>query len=196
MFETLVKSGFPNGRLGLSGFLALGLALGGPETSAAADPPLELHIQSLFFGDNTEFFGPFRTGQTLAGAWARVFVAWPLSDSVAFDLGAAGRQQFGSEKSVEETRPVLAFRIGAVTNRLILGTLDPGPAATSLGPDTQTPHGLLAPIQTETLSFERPLEAGVQWKGITDARVHDLWISWQRINTSKHRERAQRRLRP
>jgi hypothetical protein len=157
--------------------------------ASAGDRPLELRLQSLFFGDNTEFFGPFRTGETLAGAWARVFVAWPLSEKCGIDVGAAGRQQFGSERATEEARPVLALHVGSSASRLVFGTLEPGNATTALGPDTQTPHGLLPPLQIETLSFERPWEAGFQWKGNTDSRAHDVWVSWQRINTAAHRER-------
>lgn len=155
----------------------------------AEDRPLELRFQTLFFADNTEFFGPFRTGETLLGAWARAFVTWPLSDHAGLDLGGTGRQQFGSEKAIEEARPVLALHIGSPASLLVFGTLDPGRATTALGPDVQTPHGLLPPLQIETLSFERPWEAGLQWKGSTDSRTHDAWLSWQRINTVAHRER-------
>jgi hypothetical protein len=160
-----------------------------PTAVRAEERPLELRLQSLVFADNTEFFGPFRTGETLAGSWARVFVRWPLSDASAIDIGIFGRQQFGSERALEETRPVLTVRIGPRSNQLLLGTLDPGSGLTSLGPDEQSPHGLLPPLQMETLSFERPWEAGLQWKGTTDARTHNVWIAWQRLNTNERRER-------
>jgi hypothetical protein len=160
-----------------------------PSAVRAEDQPLELRLQALVFADNTEFFGPFRTGETLAGSWARAFVRWPLSETSAIDIGVFGRQQFGSEKALEETRPVVAIRIGPVSNHIIFGTVEPGNAMTSLGPDEHGPHGLVPPLQVETLSLERPWEAGVQWKGTTDARTHDVWIAWQRVNTAEHRER-------
>jgi hypothetical protein len=48
---------------------------------------------------------------------------------------------------------------------------------------------LLPPLQRETLTFERPYEAGLQWT-VTTARLrHEAWLNWQRLNTSEHRER-------
>jgi hypothetical protein len=57
------------------------------------------------------------------------------------------------------------------------------------GPDRTGPHGLLPALQRETLAFERPYEAGFQWKFAGQSVTHDAWINWQRLNTPAHRER-------
>jgi hypothetical protein len=51
------------------------------------------------------------------------------------------------------------------------------------------PHGLLPSIQRETLAFERPYEAGLEWTFEGSRLRHDAWLNWQRVNTPEHRER-------
>ena len=61
--------------------VALALAFALPRSVRAGEaPPLELRVIAQLFGDNTEFFGPFRTGETQAGGWLRAFLRWPLSE--------------------------------------------------------------------------------------------------------------------
>ena len=56
-------------------------------------------------------------------------------------------------------------------------------------PDLGGPHGLLPPLQVETLAFTRPNEGGIQWQVASDRLDQDAWINWQRLNTEEHRER-------
>ena len=50
-------------------------------------------------------------------------------------------------------------------------TLDTAGATSSgIGPDRTSLHGLLPPLQVETLAFLRPYEAGVQWTDWEDRR--------------------------
>ena len=44
-------------------------------------------------------------------------------------------------------------------------------------------------MQRETLAFDRPYEAGLQWLFNGNRLSHDLWLQWQRLNTPDHRER-------
>ena len=91
------------------------------------------------------------------------------------------------------------LRAGAAGDRddgarapLVLRLRHPAGAVASTrpaGPDRQGPHALLPPLQRETLTFDRPYEAGLQWD-FDGARLgHSIWLEWQRINTSEHRER-------
>jgi hypothetical protein len=48
---------------------------------------------------------------------------------------------------------------------------------------------LLPPVQRETLAFERPWEAGLQWIVDTPRVKQDAWLNWQRLNTRNQRER-------
>lgn len=140
-----------------------------------------------FYGDNTEFFNPFRLGETLFGAAGRLEATVSLGDRVEMRLGVMGHHRFGSEEAFELVRPVVALSLQSGGSTFIFGTLPP-PRAES-GPDRGGPHGLLPPIQHDALAFERPYEAGLQWTLGARRFRHETWLNWQRLNTPEHRER-------
>jgi hypothetical protein len=157
--------------------------------AAAQDVDYSLDATVAFYGDNTEFFNPFRDGETTIGAHARVVGEARTSERLAIRAGLFGNQRFGSRDAFEEVRPVLTLVIGLPRSRLLLGTLDTVRRSQGIGPDRSGPHGLLPPLQVETLAFTRPWEAGVQWL-FDAARVkHESWVHWQRIANSRQRER-------
>ena len=144
----------------------------------------------LFYGDNTEFANPFSRGDTVMGAAARASLDIDLNDAVRIRAGLFGSGRFGSHEFVEQGEPLIALEITSGPSRFIFGSLDT--FATHLdiaGPDLETPHGLLPPLQLETLTFTRGQEMGLQWLSSTDRVSQDAWINWQRLNTSEHRER-------
>jgi hypothetical protein len=113
-----------------------------------------------------------------------------LNDRVTLRGGLFASGRFGSHEFVEQGEPVLALEIRRGTQRFIFGSLetvqtDHGVA----GPDRETLHGLLPPLQRETLTFSRGQEMGLQWIVGAPRLTHDLWINWQRLNTADHRER-------
>jgi hypothetical protein len=126
----------------------------------------------------------------------RAAVVFEMNERVQLSLGVFGNVRFGDE-DVDQVRPVVALTINGRRSSFTFGTLNTPRAGTSanvrdgavLGPDRTGPHGLLPPIQRETLAFERPHEAGLQWTFSGDVLRHDLWINWQRLNTREHRER-------
>ncbi|HKC23740.1 MAG TPA: hypothetical protein VKF32_03310 [Thermoanaerobaculia bacterium] len=149
---------------------------------------LTIKADGLFYGDNTEFFNRYRTGETIFGVWGRIFLSVPLGENVELRGGVFGNERFGSEKSFELVRPVLALRVSAGESRFVFGTLETVRPVPGGGPDRLTLHGLLPPLQVETLALTRPHEAGVQWL-VDSARVaNDLWLNWQKLNTPEHRE--------
>lgn len=150
-----------------------------------------LRTSLLFYGDNTEFHNPFRDGETLFGAAIRVFGEVEINDRVALDLGAVGNHRFGGDDAFEFVKPIasLTIRSRSRRSRFIIGSLETTTAWQPAGPDRGGPHGLLPPLQRETLAFERPYDAGLQWF-FESARVrHESWINWQQVNTPEHRER-------
>lgn len=156
---------------------------------ARADPPVTFNARLNFYGDNTEFTNRFREGQTLLGVWGRLFFDVDLNERVTVRGGVFGNQRFGSASAFEIVRPVFALVLRGRTSRFIFGTLETLEQIDGAGPDRATPHGLLPPIQVETLSFTRPYEAGFQWT-IAGARLRQqTWINWQRLNTPTERER-------
>jgi hypothetical protein len=160
-------------------------------TPAAAQSTVDVTARVTFYGDNTEFSNPFREGETLLGTFASVFVDARLSERLVLRGGAFGNQRFGSDDSFDEARPVIALIVGSKQSHLILGTLDTFRrvrAATEPGPDRTGPHGLLPPMQRETLAFERPWEAGMQWVLDVPRLRQEAWVNWQRMNTAEQRE--------
>jgi len=150
---------------------------------------LTLRADLMLYGDNTEFRNPFREGETIFGAAVRPSADMFLNRRVRVTLGALMNQRFGGEDAFELVRPVIAVAFVSPRSSFLIGTLPwPRPDFPD-GPDRSGPHGLLPPLQRETLTFERPHEAGVQWAVTTTHLHHEAWINWQRLNTSEHRER-------
>lgn len=144
----------------------------------------------LFYGDNTEFANPFREGETLLGTLGRVYLEAVPAEGVALRAGFFGGGRYGTGKAFEHYEPLAALEVSRGWSRLIFGSLDTMQTRLDVGgPDRDTPHGLLPPLQRETLTFTRGQELGLQWL-VRAARVeHDAWIDWQRINTRRGRER-------
>lgn len=154
-----------------------------------AQEKVTLRSDILLYGDNTEFRNPFREGETIFGAAARAFVDFELSPKVAISLGGFGNQRFGSAKAFDLARPVIAVTVRGARSSFVFGTLPAMAVPTPSGPDRGGPHGLLPPLQRETLAFERPYEAGLQWDFKGRRLSHSAWLEWQRLNTPDHRER-------
>jgi len=169
----------------LTGLLLL-LAFGSP--AWAQVPTLTLRTSLVFYGDDTEFSNPFRTGETILGTYGVAFLEVGLSDRLAIRAGGFGNWRFGSSEPIDQGRPVLAFVAGTKRSHFVLGTLETMRHLTGEGPDRTGPHGLLPPMQRETLSFDRANENGMQWIVDTPRYSHDGWINWQRINSRRHRE--------
>jgi hypothetical protein len=157
--------------------------------TAAAQEHVALRTDVLLYGDNTEFRNPFREGETIFGAAARVSADLEASARLTLSLGVLTNQRFGSDDAFELVRPVIALTVRGARSSFVFGTLPAPRAAAPMGPDRGGPHVLLPPLQRETLSFDRPNEAGLQWS-FTGSRIHhEMWLEWQRLNTAAHRER-------
>lgn len=156
---------------------------------ARAQEAVDLRLNLHFYGDNTEFHNPFRDGETLFGAAGRLFADVTVGDRVSVALGVAVNRRFGDERGFEAVEPLAALVIRGARSRFVIGSLDPASARVGRGPDREGPHGLLPPLQRETLSFERPHEAGLLWTFDAERARQEAWINWQRLNTPAHRER-------
>ena len=157
--------------------------------AAGQDVDYSLDATVTFYGDNTEFFNPFRDGETTIGTHVFVVGEARTSDRLAIRAGAFGNQRFGSRDAFEELRPVFTLAVGGARSRLLLGTIQTGRRAQGIGPDRGGPHALLPPLQVETLAFTRPWETGIQWLLDTPRVKHESWVHWQRVANSHQRER-------
>lgn len=155
---------------------------------SAAAQEIDLDALLAVYADNTEFSNAFREGRTTLGSFARLFVEARLSDRVALRGGVFGNQSFGSDRAFDQVRPVLALVVGGPRSRLVLGTLETARHLKGEGPDRTGPHGLLPPMQRETLAFTRPWEAGLQWTVESTRVTQDAWVNWQKVNTRDERE--------
>ena len=166
----------------LAGVLALAPA------GARAQERMSVGIDLTFYADNTEFFNPWREGETLFGTEGRLFLDFHLNDRVTLRGGLFGDHRFGDSDTFRTVRPVLALHLQNETSRFIIGSLESGTRQVGGGPDTLGPHGLLPPLQRETLAFTRADEAGLQWTVGTGRIEQEIWINWQKLNTPMHRE--------
>lgn len=156
--------------------------------AADAQERVRLEGSALLYGDNTEFRA-FRDGATLFGAAIRLFGAVELNEHVTVRLGAAGNHRFGAEEDFEFISPLVALVVRRGASTFVFGTLDTTDLRAPAGPDRGGPHALLPPLQRETLSYDRPYEAGLQWRFDSPRAKHEAWINWQQVNTPAHRER-------
>jgi hypothetical protein len=143
----------------------------------------------MFYGDNTEFHNPFREGETIFGAAIRVFALVDVNGRLTLTLGAFANERFGSEHAFEQVRPVLSLTVHGRRSAFILGALPAQAPSIPVGADREGPHGLLPPLQRETLAYDRPLESGLAWNFDGALLQQHFWLAWQRLNTSEHRER-------
>jgi len=167
----------------------LALLLVGTSTPAFAQT-YTAAADMLFYGDNTEFANPFREGETILGVSGRVYLDIAINDSVSVRGGFFGSGRFGAHGPIDNYEPMVALAIARGGSRFVFGSLETTQTEPSIdGPDQETLHRLLPPIQDERLTFRRGQEMGLQWLE-THARFdHDAWINWQRLNTTEHRER-------
>jgi hypothetical protein len=162
-----------------------------PGTAPAADAQTySVGTDLLFYGDNTEFASRFRQGETIIGVSGRVFLEAKLNDAVTLRGGLFGSGRFGAHEFLEHAEPMIALEVSNGASRFIFGSLETVQTRHDVaGPDRETLHGLLPPMQRESLTFDRGQEMGMQWLVASTRFEHDAWINWQRLNTSEHRER-------
>lgn len=130
----------------------------------------------VFYGDNTEFFNPFRTGETLLGGQFQSAIAFDLSPRIQVLAGGSLDYRSGGER-LRELEPVLSFRYMTNTATGVVGTL--------IRSDR---HGLIDPLAVSTLEFNRPTEHGLQWIEHRLGLDMEMFLNWQALNTADSRE--------
>lgn len=135
----------------------------------------DIHWKSdfTFYGDNTEFFEPFRTGETLLGQQGKSFLEAGLGTKTFLRIGVFG--DFRSQSAIPPTvdvRPIFSFDYREGGTRLIIGSLE-----------TKGRHGFLEPLEVSFLEFTRPIEYGFQWIQEDPGFKADLFLDWHQLNT-------------
>lgn len=149
----------------LSGMMLL------PVSSARAGD-IVLKNNFTFYGDNTEFFEPYRTRETLLGQQTENELEIGLGPTAFVSGGVFWDFRSTSVQDADVTvKPLLSFEYKMGGTRLILGTLD-----------VENRHGFLEPMEVTFLEFTRPIEYGFQWIEQDPSFHADLFLNWQQLN--------------
>jgi hypothetical protein len=132
---------------------------------------------ATFYGDNTEFFNPYRIGQTILGAQVQSYLSAAPGPKTEVILGFYGDHRSGRSDFFNEVKPLLGFRYRTATSLRALGTLV-----------TENRHGYMEPLEVTTLEIVRPIEYGLQWREEHEAIGGEVFINWQHLNTRTSRE--------
>jgi hypothetical protein len=130
-----------------------------------------------FYADNTEFFNPYRTGETLLGGQILSYLSAALGPRTEVVAGFFGNHESGGTGFLDPFKPILGFRYRTDRSLGVIGTLV-----------TEDRHGYLEPLEGRLLDITRPVEYGVQWREQHAAGGGEIFLNWQRLNTSRGRE--------
>jgi hypothetical protein len=64
---------------------------------------------AISYGDNTEFFNPYRTGETILGAQFQTYISADLGPGTEIILGAFGDHRSGRADFLDQLKPLLGF---------------------------------------------------------------------------------------
>ncbi|GEM_PF-605147 len=162
----------------LSKPVLLGLALAAALSCKALAADITWINSFTFYGDNTEFFEPYRTGETLLGQQGQSRLEAALGQRAFLSAGIFG--DFRSTSDVDpfvDVKPLLSFEYREGGTRLIMGTLD----ATNR-------HGFIEPLEVTFLEFTRPIEYGIQWIQDNPAFKTNVFLNWHQLNTPSEPE--------
>ncbi len=132
---------------------------------------------ATLYGDNTEFFTPYRVGETILGGQFHSMLRFRTGERTAFHLGVFGDHRSGSDEFVETVRPVISFQYRTGTSTGTLGTLLP-----------ERRRGFLDALSVSTLEITRPIEYGLEWRERRRLWDGDIYVNWQNLNLSGQRE--------
>jgi hypothetical protein len=144
--------------------------------NAAGGQEILWKSEFLFYVDNTEFFTPYRTGETILGAYFKTYLELKTGGPTCVRAGVFGDHRSGDETFLQ-VKPILAFRFQTDRSLGVFGTLEP-----------HDRHGYLEPLEVTTLELTRPIEYGIQWVENQDRFHIDAYLNWQHLNTEFSRE--------
>ncbi len=138
---------------------------------------IDWQTRAVLYGDNTEFFTPYRTGETILGGQVTSWLEAATGRRTALRVGLFADRRWGSEEFADSLKPVLQVAYRGRQTTAVLGTLD-----------ADRRHGLLDPLMVSTRELTTPIEYGLQWRERRGGLESELWVNWQRLNTAEQRE--------
>src|SRR5829696_10260974 len=130
-----------------------------------------------FYVDNTEFFNPYRTGETILGGQILSYLSAALGPRSEIVAGFHGNHRSGDARFLDPFKPILGYRYRTEHSLGAIGTLV-----------TEDRHGYIEPLEGTLLDIVRPVEYGVQWRERHAAGGGEIFLNWQRLNSSRGRE--------
>ena len=158
-------------------FLARVIALAVVALEPVAAQGIDLQARAAFYADNTEFFTPYRTGETIFGAQLGTWLLAHSGANVSLRAGALIDRRWGSEEFVDSIKPILAVAWRGERSTGILGTLD-----------SERRHRLIDPVMVSTRELTTPVEYGLQWRERRGPLDGEVWLNWRKLNTPEQRE--------
>lgn len=137
---------------------------------------LTLKNELTFYGDNTEFFDPYRLRQTLLGQQLQSFFQVPTGPRTGFE-GGLFLDHASAQNDTTNALPIFSFKFHSDDFVGVLGTLHPVHR-----------HGFIEPLEVTTLELTRPIEYGFQWLQTSDAFHMDAFLDWQQVLSPSQRE--------
>ncbi len=172
---------FAQGRRPAGFFIALflmALFMGFPRPSEARSP-LQFKVDNQTFVYNLEWTGidPITEGETFIGNILKTFFEYHFNKRLYVQGGAMLQHPFGDDNRITETDPVIALHYRVLPGwKATAGTIDRN-------------HPLHDGLFWEALRFTDPIEQGFQLKGDLEHFKQDLWIAWERRETTGSREK-------
>ncbi|MEI2719067.1 MAG: hypothetical protein V9E87_02820 [Gemmatimonadales bacterium] len=138
---------------------------------------LDWRTRVALYGDNTEFFTPYRVGETILGTQLQTWLEAKPGRRTELRLGFYADRRLGSEQFTDTLLPIVAFRYRTEHSHGVIGTLE-----------TVRRHGLLEPLMVTTRELTTPVESGIQWIETRGVFRGEAWVNWQQLNTPTQRE--------
>lgn len=156
---------------------SLTLALVVLSPSLATAQRIDWHTRAILYGDNTEFFTDYRTGETILGGQVKSWLQASDGKRLSLRVGLFADRRWGSNEFTDSLKPLLSARYRTRHSMGVFGSLE-----------TIRRHGLIDPLMVSTRELTTPVEYGLQWLERRKWLHADAWINWQRLNTPQQRE--------
>lgn len=145
--------------------------------TAAPAQKLSWRTGAALYGDNTEFFTPYRVGETILGGQFASMLRLRAGKHSEIDLGLFGDHRSGSDRFIHPFRPIIAYHFRDANTHAVLGTLFP-----------RRRHGFIEPLQSALYELTRPIEYGLGWIERKRFWSGDVFLNWQKLNLASQRE--------
>jgi hypothetical protein len=143
----------------------------------AAAQRLVWTTRTTLYGDNTEFFTPYRVGETILGGQFLSALGLRTGPRTGVDLGVFGDHRSGSDDVLDPVKPIISFHYHRGDTTAVLGAITP-----------ERRHGYLEPLEVTTLEITRPIEYGLAWIGRWRRFDGEVHLDWQKLNLPGQRE--------